>query len=85
VSSIKNNIPRIGINNPKIGNEDGTWRYCGPSDWVSSFWTGQLWLCYQLTGDETFKNSANMRKPYFKELLINPNWHDHDLGFQYSL
>ncbi|MFV8404372.1 glycoside hydrolase family 88 protein [Vibrio harveyi] len=85
VSSIKNNIPRIGINNPKIGNEDGTWRYCGPSDWVSSFWTGQLWLCYQLTGDEAFKNSANMRKPYFKELLINPNWHDHDLGFQYSL
>ncbi len=28
VSSVKNNIPRIGINNPKIGNEDGTWRYC---------------------------------------------------------
>ena len=56
VSSIKNNIPRIGINNPKIGNEDGTWRYCGPSDWVSSFWTGQLWLCSEESPNDFYKN-----------------------------
>ncbi|WP_322804367.1 glycoside hydrolase family 88 protein [Vibrio alfacsensis] len=85
VDFTKGNIRKIGINNPKIGTVDNQWVYCGASDWVSSFWTGQLWLCYQLTGQEEFKNSANFRKAYFKEMLANPNWHDHDLGFQFSL
>lgn len=79
------NITNIGINNPKIGTEDNQWKYCGSSDWVSSFWVGQLWLCYQQTGIDQFKNSANFRKAYFKEMLANPDWHDHDLGFQFSL
>ncbi|WP_067582187.1 glycoside hydrolase family 88 protein [Endozoicomonas ascidiicola] len=85
ITSIKNSIPTIGDRNPKIGTEDFQWQYCGPSDWVSSFWTGQLWLAYKLTGESTFKNSAQLRKPYFKELLALRNCHDHDLGFQYSL
>ncbi|UJF17707.1 glycoside hydrolase family 88 protein [Vibrio sp. SS-MA-C1-2] len=79
------NITKIGINNPKIGISDHEWKYCGPSDWVSSFWVGQLWLCYQQTGIEQFKNSANFRKAYFKDMLANPDCHDHDLGFQFSL
>lgn len=85
VDFTEKNISKIGINNPKIGDENLQYKYCGPSDWVSSFWTGQLWLCYQLTGKETFKNSASFRKEYFQDLLRNPSWHDHDLGFQYSL
>lgn len=83
--AIRKNISRIGDRNPKIGTEDYQWIYCGPSDWVSSFWTGQLWLAYKLTGESVFKNSARLRKPYFKELLALRDCHDHDLGFQYSL
>ena len=83
--SIARNIPKIGDRNPKIGTEDFKWKYCGPSDWVSSFWAGQLWLAYKMTGQSVFKNSARLRKPYFKELLALRNCHDHDLGFQYSL
>ena len=40
ISSIQKNITKIGINNPKIGISDHEWKYCGPSDWVSSFWVG---------------------------------------------
>lgn len=85
MATIKRNIARIGERNPKIGNPDFSWSYCGAFDWVSSFWTGQLWLCYQITADESFKNSAKLRQTYFANMLLDPFWLDHDLGFQYSL
>ncbi|WP_283130489.1 glycoside hydrolase family 88 protein [Enterovibrio norvegicus] len=85
MQTIKRNIPRIGERNPKIGNPDFSWTHCGDFDWVSSFWAGQLWLCYQTTSDERYKNSAMLRKSYFANMLLDPFWLDHDLGFQYSL
>ncbi|WP_070971037.1 glycoside hydrolase family 88 protein [Vibrio sonorensis] len=85
VSAIKKNIAKIGERNPKIGTENNQWQYCGQFDWVSSFWTGELWLCYQMTAEQTFKNSAKLRKSYFSDMLLDPFWLDHDLGFQYSL
>ncbi|PWI32693.1 glycosyl hydrolase [Vibrio albus] len=85
VDAIKRNIPKIGERNPKIGTEKNQWEYCGQFDWVSSFWTGELWLCYQMTADQQFKNSAKLRKSYFADMLLDPFWLDHDLGFQYSL
>ncbi|NVC94184.1 glycosyl hydrolase [Vibrio natriegens] len=85
VEAIKHNIPKIGERNPKIGTSEHQWDYCDQFDWVSSFWTGELWLCYQMTADQQFKNSAKLRKQYFAEMLLDPFWLDHDLGFQYSL
>lgn len=85
VNTIQAIIPKIGERNPKIGTVDHQWEYCGQFDWVSSFWTGELWLCYQMTAEQTFKNSAKLRKRYFADMLLDPFWLDHDLGFQYSL
>ena len=44
-------IPRFGLRNPRIGIA-GTNRYhfCTEDEWVASFWPGQLWLAYSLTG-----------------------------------
>lgn len=85
VEAIKRNIPKIGERNPKIGTSEHQWDYCDQFDWVSSFWTGELWLCYQMTAEQQFKNSAKLRKQYFADMLLDPFWLDHDLGFQYSL
>jgi len=85
IDSIHRNIAKIGERNPKIGTDNHAWEYCDQFDWVSSFWTGELWLSYQMTGQEVFKNSAKLRKNYFSAMLLDPFWLDHDLGFQYSL
>ena len=79
-------IPRFGLRNPRIGIA-GTNRYhfCTEDEWVASFWPGQLWLAYSLTGQEQFKNSARMRRAYVQNVLERPDWHDHDLGFLFSL
>lgn len=79
-------VPRFGLRNPRLG-IPGTTRYafCIPDEWVASFWCGQMWLAFSLTGDSRLKNSARMRREYFNTVLEHPRWHDHDLGFLFSL
>jgi unsaturated chondroitin disaccharide hydrolase len=78
-------MPIIGLRNPKIGRPDHTWAYCDPFDWVISFYSGQLWLAAQLTGDPAFVVQAQARRQAFRHILVNPKEFDHDLGFQFSL
>lgn len=85
VAKLRAMMPVIGLRNPKRGREDNTWYYCGPFDWVVSFHAGQLWLAYQLTGDQAFANSARARHPVFENILKHRISQDHDLGFQYTL
>lgn len=86
VKKVSSLIPVFGLRNPRIS-KPGTLKYtfCTADEWVASFWTGQLWLGYTLTGEARFKNSARMRREYFKRVLETPAWHDHDLGFLFIL
>lgn len=87
LASISRNLPRIGNRNPMIGNGAPTfdWQYPDEYFWTDSFWTGQLWLAYSLTGEEKFKNSARMRTAQMEKILSTPMWIDHDMGFLFSL
>jgi len=56
------------------------------TDWTSSFWTGQLWLAYELTGDRKFLQAAQSHLPDYRKRLDTRTATDHhDLGFLYSL
>jgi unsaturated chondroitin disaccharide hydrolase len=55
-------------------------------DWTEGFWTGELWLAYELTNEKKYKDAAEKTLPRFRERLekkIKTN--THDLGFLYSL
>lgn len=85
VERLRQQIPVVGLRNPKIGNADNRWIYCDGADWVMGFQTGQLWLGYQLTGAADFCNAAQARRSDFEAVLRNRQLRDHDLGFQFSL
>ena len=87
LSSIERNLLRIGNRNPMIGNgaPHFDWHYPDEYCWTDSFWTGQLWLAYSLTGKQQFKNSARMRRAKMEKILSTPMWIDHDMGFLFSL
>jgi unsaturated chondroitin disaccharide hydrolase len=55
-------------------------------DWTASFWTGMLWLAYEITGDEKYRQIAEIHLESFKK-RINEEIaiHTHDLGFLYTL
>lgn len=86
VAKIEALVPRFGLRNPRISLPGSTrYEFCTPDEWVASFWTGQMWLAYALTGKQHLKNSARMRREYFQRVLETPDWHDHDLGFLFVL
>jgi len=56
------------------------------TDWTTGFWTGMLWLAYEVTGDDKYRRAAEVQVESFKR-RIDERYHTdtHDLGFLYSL
>lgn len=56
------------------------------TEWTSSFWTGMLWLAYEITGDEKYRKVAEIQVKSFKKRIDEKSYVDHhDLGFLYTL
>lgn len=54
--------------------------------WATGFFTGELWLAYEVTGDETFAALADKQVNSFYDRILNRVDVDHhDMGFLYSL
>ncbi len=60
----------------QLDNDDG---------WCQGFWSGMLWLAYQLTGDEKYKETAMAQIPtYTKRIQEQLGVNHHDMGFLYT-
>lgn len=54
-------------------------------EWTDGFWTGMLWLAYEVTGDEKYRKHAEANILTFKHRIENRIEVDHhDLGFLYT-
>jgi unsaturated chondroitin disaccharide hydrolase len=56
------------------------------TDWTTGFWTGMLWLAYEVTRDDKYLRAAEIQVDSFKQ-RIDTRFHTntHDLGFLYTL
>ena len=55
-------------------------------EWTPGFWTGMLWLAYELTGSEKFKIAAQIQMQSYRDRMVHNVCIDtHDIGFIYSL
>ncbi len=55
-------------------------------EWTDGFWTGMLWLAYEYTGEEKYRQLAEKNIESFYHRVKNRIELDHhDLGFLYSL
>lgn len=55
-------------------------------EWTPGFWTGMLWLAYEVTGDEKYRKVAQGQlESYRIRLEQRICTETHDLGFLYSL
>src|SRR6516165_4309336 len=85
ITRLREQIPVIGLRNPKIGDAKDQWIYCDGPDWVVGFYSGILFLTFQLTGDITLLNAVRARRPVFRQILEHRRDRTHDVGFQFSL
>ncbi len=53
--------------------------------WTTGFWPGMIWLAYELTGDDRYRQAGEQHIANFTERIARRIWVDHhDLGFLYT-
>ena len=79
---IDKNIPNYSDGFMTSASKDGIYGKIDNVDWTSSFWTGMLWLAYEFTKKERYKDCAMGLMPSYKNRLYNMiNMDSHDIGF----
>ena len=89
IAIINRDMPKYSSGNLYPGRyKDGKYSAIknGEGIWTESFWTGMLWLAYEITGKEEFCSLAQKNVDDFVKRMDDNNnidWH-HDIGFLYS-
>jgi unsaturated chondroitin disaccharide hydrolase len=86
LKKIDQNLDVFTYQYPAPSSENSIYQPIENVEWTTSFWTGMLWLAYEVTGDEKYRRVADIQVQSFKERIekqIGVN--HHDLGFLYSL
>ncbi|WP_438446114.1 glycoside hydrolase family 88 protein [Gorillibacterium sp. sgz5001074] len=83
-SKVERMIVQIGGKSPHVAREDGIYDDLKPDWWTSGFWPGLLWLMYDVTGKDLFKNAAWGWDARLEECFRRyPCELHHDVGFQF--
>lgn len=79
-------VESLGDNFKSCVSQGGVYRGTGHCDWTEGFYTGELWLAYEMTGEEAFKELALKHVSSFLTRIKERVAVDHhDMGFLYSL
>lgn len=71
---------------PAPSSQDGVYPAIDNIEWTNGFWTGMLWLAYEASGQDRYRDAAQRQIPGFKRRIDQRiNVDHHDLGFLYSL
>ena len=79
------NLPRFTDQFQKAYSEDGFYQPIPNNYWTCGFWTGEIWLAYEFSGDERLKTAGEKQIDSFLHRIDNKIEVDHhDMGFLYS-
>ncbi len=93
-AALQNALSRVRLNlesfppglYPDSSSKGQNYEAVGNVEWTAGFWTGQLWLAWELSGDETFLSAGQARLEDFRRRLDTRTATDHhDMGFLYTL
>lgn len=76
-------IMQLGTKSPHVAKADGVYDGMRLDWWTSGFWPGILWIMYDMTGKEHYKDAAwEWDERLERRFLEDHNFH-HDVGFQF--
>ncbi|MEK4357751.1 glycoside hydrolase family 88 protein [Paenibacillus sp. FSL M7-1455] len=71
---------------PSEASTGNVYRQVGNTEWTPAFWTGMLWLAYETTGNEKYRQAAEKQLSSYKQRIEERRYtNTHDLGFLYTL
>lgn len=83
---VDKNIAKLGELFPTPATFNNAYKPMPNTEWTNGFWTGILWLCYEITKDEKYRNLAEKNVESFLDRIEkNIEVEHHDLGFLYSV
>ena len=83
---IRRHLTEFGEQFPAETCVDGFYPLTGNVEWTTSFWTGQLWLAWEMSGDEAFRALAERHvRSFGLRIAGREDTNTHDLGFLYTL
>ncbi len=86
ISQIEKNLPDYTDKFPACASVDGIYPIGENVNWTTGFWTGCIWLAYENTNRDVFKQSALKQVENFHNRIVNKiDICNHDMGFLYSL
>src|SRR5207247_11041628 len=86
LARVDRNLAAFGDRFPAPSSVEGIYPLIDNVEWTSGFWTGTLWLAYELTGADRYRQVAESHiGSYARRIDDKINVDHHDLGFLYSL
>ncbi|MGL1959204.1 MAG: glycoside hydrolase family 88 protein [Colwellia sp.] len=86
LSKVRKNIHFFASQYPEPSSKEGVYEKIDNNEWTSGFWSGQIWLAYELSGENTFLQAGLEQIESYHHRIENRIVVDHhDLGFLYSL
>jgi hypothetical protein len=86
LAAVARNAAYFGDRFPTPSSTGGVYGAMDNTEWTNGFWTGMLWLSYELSGQQAFRTVAENHVASFdqrqRERIATNH---HDLGFLYSL
>ena len=82
---VKENLKEFTHSFKKAYSEEGFYRPTPNVNWTTGFWTGQIWLAYEWSRDEMFKEAGAIQiDSFYKRIETKADVDHHDMGFLYS-
>lgn len=86
IARIDRTLPQFVDLFPAPASEDGVYAPIDNVEWTNGFWTGMLWLAWELTGASIYRETAERHVLSFADRIERRiNVDHHDLGFLYTL
>ncbi|WP_194206892.1 glycoside hydrolase family 88 protein [Superficieibacter sp. 1612_C1] len=83
---IRRHLTEFGEKFPAEACVNGQYPLTDNVEWTTSFWTGQLWLAWEMSGDEAFRQLAEKHvRSFGVRIASRHDTNTHDLGFLYTL
>jgi unsaturated chondroitin disaccharide hydrolase len=86
LARVERMLPQFGAYFPAPASESNIYAPMDNVEWTNGFWTGMLWLSWELTGDDRYRAVAEGNLSSFTARIEKGiNVDHHDLGFLYTL
>ncbi|OPA79439.1 glucuronyl hydrolase [Paenibacillus selenitireducens] len=86
IRQMDRNLETFADTFPSESSTNQVYRQVGNVAWTPGFWTGMLWLTYEVTGDEKYRLAAENQLSSYRQRVDERRYTEtHDLGFLYTL